>query len=266
MKTCSKCGRIYADDELVFCTDDGTPLSAPVTRQSTTPITEPHKEKTIQFPSQNDQPTLVLPDTEPINRRENSTDTNTTTNPLPWWLFGGSVFVIIGLVGLLVVVIGFVIFLTRPVVPSQNQNENQTQQQNQNSSNQNRNEEETEENIETTLRRLNDEIGAAYKRSDVEVLERFLADDYQFKEDNGSVWTKPQVISLLKSGELSYNLVTSSNVSVRVDPNKRKGNVTGYGAITGQLKGNPFVDAWNFNSVYEKRDGKWLLVTVTTWH
>lgn len=264
MKTCSKCGRTYKDDELVFCTEDGTPLSAPVTQQSATPITAPHKEPTFQFPSQSDQPTLVLPDTKPINTQENSANTNTATNPLPWWLFGGSVFVIIGLVSVLVVVIAFVIIWTRPVVPTPNQNDNQTPQQNRNSSNQNKNEE-TEENIETTLRRLNDEIGAAYKRSDIEVLERLLADDYQYKEYTGIVWTKPQVISSLKSGALSYEYIVSSNVSVRVASSKQKASVTGQGAIKGQLKGKSFIDAWNFNAAYEKRDGKWRLVTLTTW-
>lgn len=263
MKTCSACGRIYTNDELVFCTEDGTPLSAPATQQDTQPINNSTQEPTVRFSSHNNQTTLVMPEipTDTPDTDNTNTNTNITTNPLPWWLFGGSVFVIIGLVAVLVLVVVF-IFLPKPT-PEENKNQTQ-QRQNSNTSNQNK-AEETEDNIVTTLQRLNDEVGAAYKRSDVEVLSRLLADDYEYRDYKGFVWTKAQVISMLKSGALSYEYMASSNVSVRVGADKQRANVTGQGAIRGQLNGNSFIDAWSFNAAYEKREGKWLLVTVTTW-
>ena len=218
------------------------PLSAPITQPSTLPPTV-----------LDDQPTLHLPMPSITNQTEKK------ANTLPWWLFGGAVFVIVGLFGVLILVVASNFLWSKPL----DKNENQTQTQNQNTSNKNENK--NEEDVETTLRRLNDEIGAAYKRSDVEMLERYLADDYFYRDYKGMVWTKSQIISMLRSGELSYEYVISSNVSVNVEPDRQKAKVTGKGAIKGQLKGYSFVEGWNFNSIYEKRNEQWQLVSVTSW-
>jgi cytoskeletal protein RodZ len=111
MKTCSKCGRIFTDDTLVFCTEDGMLLSAPVTQQSGLPPT-----------ATGEQPTLHLPISFITNQTEKK------TNTLPWWLFGSAVIVIVGLVGVLVLVVAYNLLWSKPL----NKNENQTQTQNRN--------------------------------------------------------------------------------------------------------------------------------------
>jgi cytoskeletal protein RodZ len=243
MKTCSKCGRIFADDTLVFCTEDGMPLSAPVTQQSDLPPTV-----------LDEQPTLHLPIAFVTNQTEKK------TNALPWWLFGSAVIVIVGLVGVLVLVVASNFLWSQPL----DKNENQTQTQNQNSSNKNENK--NEEDVETTLRRLNDEIGAAFRRSDVELLEGLLAENYVYQDDRGLYYTKQQIITWLQTGDVSYEYIASSNVAVSVDLNKRRANVTGSGIIKGVFKGNLFVDVVTFSNIYEKSNSQWQLVSVTARH
>jgi hypothetical protein len=61
MKHCSRCRRIYADDSLFFCLDDGTPLSPAREPQATLPYPPPELRQTLPyspntFPSPQESP------------------------------------------------------------------------------------------------------------------------------------------------------------------------------------------------------------------
>jgi hypothetical protein len=245
---------------LVFCLEDGATLSAPYDPNATLHL--PHSQSkpsdsqaTLQFPSSQTKPqdpnaTFELPNSETIEQPRQK------KSNLSWWLLGASGIVIVGLVALLALFV--ILSLITPRIVDQPANSNQPKVSSSPAPNN-----ETED-VETTLRRLNDDIGSAFRRADIEVLERYLADDYTYQDYNDVITTKSQIIALLRDGTISYNYVASSNVSVSVEPNRQRAKVAGQGIVKGQLNGAPFVEAWNFSNVYEKRNGLWQLVSVKT--
>jgi len=254
MKTCSKCGRIYADDLLVYCLEDGTPLSAPLTNQiSGNQTTE--SEETLVLPKLSEQETFRFSssgDTKPIT---------STINKAPWFLFGGSLLVIIGLVLIIGIFVGVNLFSAKNTNTVSKQNDNQRRP----SINQNENKPD-DEDVETALKNLNGKIAAAYCQPDTAFLENALADEYTYKDDRGFYTTKPQIISWLQTGTASYDYIRASNVVIRVEANKQRAIVAGKGEIKGSLNGQGFVDTFFFRNVYEKRNDRWQLVSVGIVH
>ncbi|GEM_PF-1522716 len=257
---------MYSDDLLVFCTEDGVPLSAPLTNQMPDFLTKESQETTlvVSLPNQQETVRLPSPSQQETIRTSSSPDTKSATqitNKAPWFLFGGSVLVIIGLVLIIGIFIGIGLLSMTNTNTASTQNRNQQQP-----SNNKNNNKPDEEDVETNLKRLNDEIAEAYCQSNTSFLDDVLANDYTYKDDRGFYTTKPQIIGWLQAGIASYDYVKSSNVVVNVEANKQRAILAGKGEVKGRLNGQDFVDSVFFRNVYEKRNDRWQLVSVGVVH
>jgi hypothetical protein len=233
MKICSTCQQKYSDS-LEYCMQDGTVLS-----------TLPDPNATLRLDS-----------------RPTQSETQQKKGPLTILIVavaGGL------LLAILVVVAAVVIYVTSP-------NRNDTASPSTNPSvrtadNRGLSEPElTKEEISKKIEDINDEIGAALVQTNLETLERLLADDYRYENDLGGKFTKQQILTLFRTGNLHYDYITSTTSRVVVDKALTKAVFTSQAQSKGQLQGRPFNDRYTYTNTYEKRSSGWQLVSGRAWY
>ena len=124
----------------------------------------------------------------------------------------------------------------------------------------------TKDEVSRTIEQMNAEIGTALVHSDLETLDRELAEDYHYENDLGLRLTKQQLLSLIRTGNLHYDYATSTNSKVDVDSNLTRVLFTAQAQLKGQLQGRPFNDRCTYTNTYEKRSNGWQLVLERAWY
>ncbi len=124
----------------------------------------------------------------------------------------------------------------------------------------------TKDDILKKVGQINDEIRSALMHSDLETLDRLLADDYRYENDLGRRLTKQQILNLFRTGNLHYDFVTSTNSKADVDSTLTRCLFTAQAQSKGQLQGRPFNDRYTYTNTYEKRSSGWQLVSGRAWY
>jgi ketosteroid isomerase-like protein len=114
------------------------------------------------------------------------------------------------------------------------------------------------ENVEQTIRRLENDRSQASLRGDFATLERIVADDFSTVGTSGAVRNKAQWIGDRKSGALKVESQTFADVNVRVYGDAAI--ITGLMTQKGQDKGKDISGQVRFTRVYVKRNGQWQIV------
>jgi Domain of unknown function (DUF4440) len=234
MKVCSTCQQKYSDS-LEYCMQDGTVLSA-----------LPDPNATLRLES-----------------RPTRSETAQAKHPLT--------FVIVVVAGGLLLAVLVVVAAVVVYVMSGNQT-GTTANTSTNPSvgaadNRGRSEpEQTKEEISKKIEEINDEIGSALVQTNLETLERLLADDYRYENDLGGKFTKQQILTLFRTGNLHYDYITSTTSRVVVDKALTKAVFTSQAQSKGRLQGRPFNDRYTYTNTYEKRSSGWQLVSGQAWY
>lgn len=234
MKICGTCQQKYSDS-LEYCLQDGTVLSA-------------------------------LPDPNATFRLDSRPTQSETPGPKRPLTFIIVAIANVLLLALLVVAAGVVVYLMSSnrkgaaASPSTNPSVGLAD-------NRGRSERQpTKDEVSKTIEQMNDEIGVALVHSDVDTLDRLLADNYHYENDLGLRLTKQQILDLLRTGSLHYEFVTSTNSKVDVDSTLTRVMLTAQAQIKGQLQGRPFSDRYTYTNTYEKRSSGWQLVLGRAWY
>ena len=106
------------------------------------------------------------------------------------------------------------------------------------------------ENVEETIRRLENERSQASLRRDTATLERIVADDFSTVGTSGAVRNKAQWLADNKSGALKVESQTFDNVNVRASGDAAV--ITGVVTQKGQDKGRDISGQVRFTRVYVK--------------
>ena len=232
MKICLTCKRRYADS-LQFCLEDGTVLEA--ARES--------------------EPTLVDPQaTLRLTPRE--------TNPPAAPAKRGNILIFLGVGGLLLfAVIGIVVVIV-VFQFSSNTRGASTSNTNQASVPSPALEMRSPSEIVTDT---NNQIGVALLNGNIGALSRLLADDYRYVSDAGLTLNKPELLLLMRTGDLSWESLKSMNENVEMTSDT-KAELTAIEQSKGQLRHKAFNETNFYKNVFEKRGNRWLLVSETVWH
>jgi len=232
MKICPTCQQKYADS-LQFCLSDGTVLSV---------FNDP--QATLRLEARQTQP--------PTQAKRGLT-------------FGVLVLVTVGFVGL-VFLVG-VLILYRTWTNQGAGASNRRIGSSPTSTNQpNTNPVLTKDDVTQELEQINAQVGLSLVNSDLEALERLLAEDYRYVSDAGLSLTKQEILTLFRTGNIHYDYLTTSDPKVEVDGDLNKGVVSGRARSKGHFRRQPFTDSYFYKNTYEKRDGQWQLVSGLAWH
>lgn len=123
-----------------------------------------------------------------------------------------------------------------------------------------------EEDIPALIQRLNEEIGVALTRADFVTLDRLIAPDYLYENDRGLKLTKLQIMTFMRTGNLRYDYVNSSESSVTVSDDLTGATLAALAQSRGQFMRQPFNDNYRYRNTYEKRAGGWQLVSGYAWY
>jgi len=114
--------------------------------------------------------------------------------------------------------------------------------------------------VKQTIRQLENENREATLKNDASVFERLLADDWLNTNANGTVTTKAQLMSLVKSGTFKISSLEYDDVMVRAY--KDTAVVTGRSTSTRMGQDNKLIIGQvRFTRVYIKRDKGWQVVS-----
>jgi len=114
--------------------------------------------------------------------------------------------------------------------------------------------------VEQTIRQLENENREATLKNDASVFERLLADDWLNTNANGTVTTKAQLMSLVKSGTFKISSLEYDDVMVRAYQDAAV--VTGRSTSTRMGQDNKLITGQvRFTRVYIKRDQGWQVVS-----
>ena len=120
--------------------------------------------------------------------------------------------------------------------------------------------------VEQKLEQVNAEVGFSLVHSDLEGLDRLLAEDYRYVSDAGLSLTKQEILTLFRTGNVHYDYLTTSDPKIEVDSDLNKGVVSGRAQSKGQFRRQPFTDSYFYKNTYEKRNGAWQLISGLAWH
>jgi uncharacterized protein (TIGR02246 family) len=114
--------------------------------------------------------------------------------------------------------------------------------------------------VEQTIRQLENENREATLKNDASVFERLLADDWLNTNANGTVTTKAQLMSLVKSGTFKISSLEYDDVMVRAYQDAAV--VTGRSTSTRMGQDNKLITGQvRFTRVYITRDQGWQVVS-----
>ena len=124
----------------------------------------------------------------------------------------------------------------------------------------------TKDEVAQKLEQVNAEVGFSLVHGDLETLDRMLAEEYRYVSDAGLSLTKPEILTLFRTGNVHYDYLTTSDPEIEVDSDLNKGVVSGRARSKGDFRHQPFTDSYFYKNTYEKRDGGWQLVSGLAWH
>src|SRR3989442_12239530 len=123
----------------------------------------------------------------------------------------------------------------------------------------------TKDQVAQKLEQVNAEVGLSLVNGDLEALDRALAEEYRYVSDAGLSLTKQEILTLFRTGNVHYDYLTTSDPKIEVDSDLNKGAVSGRARSQGQFRRQPFTDSYFYKNTYEKRDGRWQLVSGLAW-
>jgi hypothetical protein len=233
MKICPTCKRRYADS-LQFCLEDGTVLD----------------------PMRESEPTLVDPQaTLRLTPRETSPPASSPKRGNTLILLGAAGVVAVGVVAIIAVIV--VLQLSSKATNSTTSNLNQSPAASPVV--------EMRSTAEIIIE-TNNQVGIALLNGDTDALSRLLADDYRYVTDAGLTLNKAEVLLLMRTGNLSYESLKSTNERVEVSSDANKAELTAAAQSKGQLRHQTFNDTNFYRNTYEKRNGRWQLISGVVWH
>lgn len=94
--------------------------------------------------------------------------------------------------------------------------------------------------------------------NDEDAIGEFMADDWTIVGTDGSVDGKDRFLSLIASGDLRHNEMTTQDLAVRIYGNTAV--TVARGTSGGDFRGTPFSLVERSSCVFVKRDEQWLCV------
>ncbi len=115
---------------------------------------------------------------------------------------------------------------------------------------------------EQALQALERQWADAVVRRDAEAINRIQADDFEFTDPAGGIWTKARALEFIKAGRLQIDSFEMSDFKIRIYGDTA---VVNFRVVwNGKSDGNDISGAQRVTDVFVKRDGNWRCVSSHT--
>src|SRR5262245_26612443 len=112
--------------------------------------------------------------------------------------------------------------------------------------------------VEEDVVRVAHDWDRAMVANDAEAIGRYMADEWVIVGPDGRMTDKPAFLSLVASGALTHDTMTTEDAQVRVYGDAAV--VVGRGISGGTYRGQPFREVERVSCVFVRRDGTWRCV------
>lgn len=118
--------------------------------------------------------------------------------------------------------------------------------------------------VEQEVLSVEQQYKEAHLQRDVAALDRILADDFALRY-SGRFTTKAERLALIESPSFKFESINTRNV--RVQARGDKAIVSGQAMVEGLYQEREYNSPWyGFTRVYEKRGGRWQVLSVQVTH
>jgi ketosteroid isomerase-like protein len=114
------------------------------------------------------------------------------------------------------------------------------------------------ENATDEILKVDEERNQALQKGDVATLDRIYSDDVVYANASGALLTKAEHLAELKARTLNFRSFVHENVQVAVHGDT--GVLTGISKSVVEYQGTVSSSHRRFLNVFNKRDGRWLVV------
>lgn len=115
--------------------------------------------------------------------------------------------------------------------------------------------------IESEIKKLANDGGAAITKGDTAAIDKLWADNYMFISQDGAVATKAQRLDSMKSGDSKIESLTYDEMSVRSNPEGTGAILIGRATVKGTNMGKPVDGQFRFTQVWSKTKDGWRSVS-----
>ena len=112
------------------------------------------------------------------------------------------------------------------------------------------------DDVAQTLMKLENDWAKMALSGDAASLEKLLASDYVYTNQDGQMASRAEMVSGMKSGTTKYDTFTVGDMKVHVYGDAAV--VTGNGHLKGTENGKPVDEQIRFTDTWVKRDGRWV--------
>jgi ketosteroid isomerase-like protein len=112
------------------------------------------------------------------------------------------------------------------------------------------------DDVAQTLMKLENDWAKMALAGDAASLEKLLAPDYVYTNQDGQMASRAEMVSGMKSGTTKYDTFTVGDMKVHVYGDAAV--VTGNGHLKGTENGKPVDEQIRFTDTWVKRDGRWV--------
>ncbi|MEO7539321.1 MAG: nuclear transport factor 2 family protein [Pyrinomonadaceae bacterium] len=116
--------------------------------------------------------------------------------------------------------------------------------------------------IEADIKKLVTEYAASTAKNDAEAYEKVTSDNFMFVGNDGSIQTKAERVSSMRSGQTKYETLTYDDVNVRVNPEGDGAVVIAKATVKGTNMGKPIDADVRVTQVWSKTKDVWKLASL----
>ncbi len=118
---------------------------------------------------------------------------------------------------------------------------------------------------EQEILKIHKQLDEAYLKKDMATFERILADDYVYSDPTAKMMNRVQSLEEMRRefANTSYKTLEVTSNDLKVKVSGKIAIITGnweFTASPANSDGEPHKDSGRYTGVYEKRNGKWLLI------
>jgi uncharacterized protein (TIGR02246 family) len=119
---------------------------------------------------------------------------------------------------------------------------------------------------EQEILKIHNGLDQAFLKKDIAAFERVMADDYVYSDPYGKMFNRAQNLEEMRKefANTNYKVVSGTNAVEKVKVSGNMALVTGNWTFTSvpanDANAEPHIDKGRYTGIYEKRNGKWMLI------
>lgn len=116
--------------------------------------------------------------------------------------------------------------------------------------------------VAADIKKLVADYATSTAKNDADAYDKITTDNFMFVGNDGSIQTKSERVSAMKSGQTKYDVLTYDDINVRVNPEGNGAVVIAKATVKGLNMGNPIDSTVRVTQVWSKTKDGWKMASL----